>query len=488
MTTTLRRTLAALASLAAFAAPAAETIGVVAVADPPGPTADLVEITVQFRAVLAERTPGVLDANQLRERMTGQTSTASLSELDRAFAGALATYQSGDYEGAIRTLRAVIDDLEKLPDSDDAFRLWSKAMLRLARAEQTVGRRAEAQALLERLARADPKLAVDLNQYPPSFAKQVDEVKGQMRAKPQRRLTVNAGQRAVKVFIDGREVGTTPLTLGLAPGRYRVSGSAQAIRVPGVYADLSEADQVVNLDLSLAEALRPAAGPGLALGAADRARRIVTAGAFLGLDRAIAAVMVSDGDTVYLQGTVYDVRKGSLQREGRVRLSGRAPPPGGLAALAGFLMTGTTSPLVAGVAAAVPVPPPPAGRKPDLRPPERSAAGPVATRDVRPAREGGALKWAPVATGVVALGAGAFAVIEALAAKSKYSDADALILNGQLKPGATAAQYNALVKDGNSARDMAMYSGIGAGVALVATGVLGYLSYQQSGEVGPFRF
>jgi hypothetical protein len=33
-----------------------------------------------------------------------------------------------------------------------------------------------------------------------------------------------------------------------------------------------------------------------------------------------------------------------------------------------------------------------------------------------------------------------------------------------------------------------MATGIGAGVCLVATGVLGYMSLKQTGEIGPWRF
>jgi hypothetical protein len=106
---------------------AAEAIGVVAVADPPGPSAELAELTHQLRLVVADRTTGVVSAAELRERMTGQTSSATLAELDRAHAGALATYQNGDFEGAVRTLRAVIDDLEKLPASEEAFSQWTRS-------------------------------------------------------------------------------------------------------------------------------------------------------------------------------------------------------------------------------------------------------------------------------------------------------------------------------------------------------------------------
>lgn len=491
----LRSARAALAAVAAGFATAAlaatDSLGVIAVQDAPGPGTDLAELTSQFRAVLAERTGGVVEASELRSRMMGQTSSASLSELDRAFAGALATYQAGDYEGSIRTLRAVIDDLERLPDGPEAHSQWTRAVLRLARAEQTVGRRAEADALLARLVRASPDVKVDPNQYPPSFAKQVDELKAQTAAAAKRRLTVNSSQKGAKVYVDGRDVGAAPVTVSLAPGRYRVSGRAGELSAPAVQTDLTEADQVVTLDFALAEAFRPNAGPGLALAQTDRARKIISAAAWLGLDRAVVTSLPHDGDITYLQATLYDVRKGQMQREGRLRLAGKVPPSGGLTALATFLMTGQTSALVA--AAPVPLPPPPGGaeapKKLDLHP-SATPSGPMVQTAAGPqaSRPSAALKWSPVVTGALALGLGGFALYESKQASDQFSKAKDMLSGGVLKAGNTPTQYNKVVSDGNSNLSTASYAGIGAGACVVATGILGYLSYKQTGEVGPFRF
>ena len=146
------RTNVALLLLCLLSAPlavaAADSVGVVAVAEPPGPSPELAELTHQLRGVVAERTQGVLEASELRERMTGQTSSATLAELDRAYAGALATYQNGDFEGAVRTLRAVVEDIDRLPSGPEAFSQWTRAMLRLARSEQTLGRGGEAREVL----------------------------------------------------------------------------------------------------------------------------------------------------------------------------------------------------------------------------------------------------------------------------------------------------------------------------------------------------
>jgi hypothetical protein len=480
---------AAFASAVATASVAADTLGVLAVADPPGPSAELAELTSQFRAVLAERTSGVLEPAELRNRMMGQTSSASLSELDRAFAGALATYQAGDFEGSIRTLRAVIDDLERLPEGPETFSQWTRAMLRLARAEQSVGRRAEANALLERLVRAAPDIKVDTNQYPPSYAKQVEAVQAQMRSHGTRKLTVTAAQRGVKVYIDGRDVGMAPVTVSLPPARYRVSGRAGDLRAPAVAADLSETDQTVRLDFALAEALRPGAGPGLVLGQADRSLKIVAAAAWLGLDRAVITSMLQDSDITYLNAALFDVRKGQLQREGRLRLAGKVPPPGGLIALATFLMTGQPSTLLA-------LPPAPrpqvaAGAEPLAAPPpvvRGTAAQPVVHTTGAPAAPSPVLRWSPLVTGGLAVGLGAFALYESSKSSSEFSKAKDMLSNGWLKAGASRTDYNKHISDGSSAKSIAVGAGVGAGACLAGAAVLGYLSYKRTGEIGPWRF
>jgi hypothetical protein len=487
-------TFALLAGLTPLSSRAAESVGVVAVAEPPGPTPELAELTHQLRGVVAERTPGVLEASELRERMTGQTSSATLAELDRAYAGALATYQNGDFDGAVRTLRAVIQDLDKLPAGPEMFSQWTRAMLRLARAEQTLGRGGEAKEILERLVRANPTVKVDPNQYPPSFVRQVDEVRGQISLLKKHRLAVNSTAKGAKVFVEGREIGVAPLVTELPPGRYRVSAAVGTLRVPGIPVDLTEEGQSVVLNFALAESLRPGVGPGLALAEADRAKNLVAAGAWLGVDRLLATRLVAESGVEYLAAGMYDVRRGILQREGRVRLANKLAPPGGLSALAAFLITGQQSQLVAATAVPpgqqVPLPPPPKASL-EVKPPKpTSAAADVDLR--RPAGAPGqskALGWSAVGAGGLAVVLGAFATYEGLQAKSKYGDAKNLLQSdGAVQQNASVARYSQLVSDGNSAKTKAYVGAGGAVGCAVVAGVLGYMSYKQTGEIGPFRF
>ncbi len=471
-----------------LAAAEPESTGVVPVADPPGPGVELVDLTRGLRATLAEQTRGVVSPEDLRLRMAGSPSTATLTELDRAYSGAVAASQSGDYEGSARTLRAVIEDLERLPATPEAFAQWSRAMLRLARTEGSLGHKGESRELLERLVRADPGLKVDPEQYPPSFAKQVDDVRAGLKAGPQRKLTVTSS-RSAKIFVEGREVGATPLTLSLPAGSYRISAVASGARLPPVAIDLSAGDSSLALDFGVADMYRPDAGPGLALSPAQRANGIITAGASLKLDRVLATSVSSDGDVRYLVGSLYDVRKGSLLREGRLRLAGWRPPEGGFRDITRFLLTGESSGAV--ITEAV-VADGGKGKPADLNVKPASAFKQPPPKVVTPGRghaPGYAKKWTAVGAGAAALALGGIALYESSAANRSFSKAEAMLgENDELKPDEDPREYDRLRSDGNRQRTMATVTGVGAGLALVTSAVFGYLGYRDSGTFGRIEF
>ncbi len=191
------------------------------------------------------------------------------------------------------------------------------------------------------------------------------------------------------------------------------------------------------------------------------------------------------GDVEYLVGTCYDVRKGSLVREGRVRLSNRSAPAGSLTALASFLVTGQQSNLVA--TGSTPAEPPRGKRSLEVKPPPRPPEPDLtAVSTENPSRTKG---WVAVGSGALAVGLGILAIAEGVSARSKYDDARAMLgPDGKLALSADPTQYNRLIDDGNSARSVS-YVGTGAAIGAAAVaGVLGYYSYKRTGEIGPFRF
>jgi hypothetical protein len=181
-----------------------------------------------------------------------------------------------------------------------------------------------------------------------------------------------------------------------------------------------------------------------------------------------------DGDVRYLVGSVFDISKGMLGREGRVRIAAAAPSTEALGALASFLVTGEASSLVI------------TRPEPKLKP--TAPTRPQVEGD-RAARNREMLRWSPVATGGLAVVLGGVAIWQAMSANDSYDKAKAMLQsNGTLPLGADPARYDKFLSDGDSARRNAWIAGGGAVTAVGATAVLSYLSYKKYGVVGPFRF
>ena len=235
--------------------------------------------------------------------------------------------------GASRTI------LERLPEGPEVFTLWAKVLTRLARTELDLGRADAARAWIDRLVRAAPELTFDPALHTARLVEEVERVRDGLRDAPAATLVVRSSVPGVRVRVSGRELGLAPARLVLPRGRYRVSGALGELRAGPVPADLREGNAEVLLDLTVPAALRPELGPGLALAAGDRARTVADAGSLLGLDQVITVSVAGEGDGAYLVGALYDVRRAVLEREGRVRMRGDAPP-GATAAIAEFLVTG----------------------------------------------------------------------------------------------------------------------------------------------------
>ncbi len=468
---------AALLVAAPGQAAGAEALAVLPVSEPPGPDAALVEFADELRASLAARGAVALSPEALRGKMTGTAPASALTAADITYQGALDAHAAGDFEGSIRTLRALVADLEALPGAA-AHERWCRAMLRLARSEQAVGRLGESEAVLRRLLRAQPDLPVDPRLYPPGFQRLVENVRTVLRALSTRRLTVES-RPGVRVLIEGREAGEAPLTLQLPPGRYRVSGVLGSIRSRQVVVDVSSEDRRVELDLTLAELLQPA-GPSLVVPRAERAERIPPVARFLDLDRLVTASIEVRRDRRYLAATIHDARRGTSEAEGRVYLPGGKLPAGGADALASFLLTGEASPLVEVAPALADL---------DAVLPPLGPRGNIFTWDGE--KRPGARKygWIAAGSGVAAVALTAIAVTGSRAARDAYSDARGMQDGeGGVSYGHTTAEYNAAIRRGDRARNLARGAGIGAGVFAASTVVFGLVSYHRTGEIGPIRF
>jgi hypothetical protein len=475
---------------AAAAAPQQKTpelVGVLAVSPPPGPGPDLVEVTGKLRDELAKRLDGVLSARELKDRMSGQ-STASLSDLDRAYASAVDGAKR-DPVLAISWLRDIISELERHPGGADVYEQWTRANLRLARMrleyasspEEGESGAREARQVVERALRLQLQLQLDSSLFPKRLIALVEEVRASLSKAPLHKLVVKSAVEGAKVYVDGKEAGPTPLTLQVPAGVYRVSGMQGGLRSPSVIADARETDTTVALDFALAATFRPAQGPGLATPDAEQESRILQSARALGLDRVVTASLVEQ-KTTYLVASVTPAKPGGAAppRQGWIRLSTGGLPPEVVPQMAEYLATGQAKGDLATSAPAV--------DKSSLATtstlePQLRLAAPGLGSELEATRSGSPLlKWSPVVAAGAALALGAVALWEGSRSNGLYDGAS------QWKSASASLEVNSLIADGASARSASIGCGVGAGVALAATAVLGYLSYKQSHEIGPFRF
>jgi hypothetical protein len=436
-----------------------------------------VALTAALRAGLADRGEPVLGEAALRARMLGAVLPAELGPLDRAFAEAVAAHAAGEFERSNQALHAVVTALEALPDGPEVFSAWSRAMLRLARSEQELGRGLDAQGALERLLRAAPDTRPDSRLYPPSFLTLVADARERLRALGTARLTVEAGP-GTRIFVDGREVGPAPARVELSPGPHRVTGLCGGLRPPALLVEVASS-RTVALDTGLVDALRPDAGPGLALAGADQAGLARAALSQLSLGRAVTVELVEEHGVQRLEAALVEAAQPSPVRSGRIALEAGHAAPAAVAALAAWLEAGEPSAMVTGRS----------GSSLVLLPSEaaRALGGPAAPG---PATSGKrtATGWTAVGLGATALAAGLLAVVSAADAQAHYADAQAMVVHGELRPPHTVAEYNAALSAGDRRRTTAVATAVVAGASAAAAAVLGWSSWKETGAVGPLRF
>jgi hypothetical protein len=100
-----------------------------------------------------------------------------------------------------------------------------------------------------------------------------------------------------------------------------------------------------------------------------------------------------------------------------------------------------------------------------------------------------ALGWSAVGAGVLGVALGGVAIWKESDARKQYSSAGAMLGPGGILPASASAQaYQDALSAGRSSHQAAVVAGVGAGVAIGTSLILGYFSYRQTGEIGPFRF
>jgi hypothetical protein len=157
----------------------------------------------------------------------------------------------------------VVLELSAHPPGDARWALLQEAWLYLAFGLSKLGKAEETTRALERLLRVDPDFQLDSEAFPPSFRRLVVTEKDRLSRVGRGSLHVRSATAGLPLYVDGKPVGLSPLTLSLPEGRYRVEAQDGLSRE----VTLSAAAQVeLHLDAGKAVPPEPVQGPDLVEG------------------------------------------------------------------------------------------------------------------------------------------------------------------------------------------------------------------------------
>ncbi len=338
----------------------AERFAVLAVdADHDGGAVPL-EAADAVRAALERRGIEMLDADATRALFHRQLDLGgnTVAEYKTQLAKADQALAALDQDASLRILTSVIRALANDPDpSTEKQALLEPARLKLAsrlvalagpkesgNGETEKGR--EARAILVDALRANPALAPSPDEYPPRFLSLVAAARSDLVQRPTGLLVVDSRPQGATVFLDGRDMGRTPLSLGkdanVVAGSYHVWVELGGARSVPKVITIGESPSPVFVDLAFEGALwqegpglRPIAGSGIDEAVA---RKI---GSFLEVDTLLLVGTARyDDDGAWLWGAAFHVGDGTTARRGAVRLADGVAVTAAAGTLAAFLGLG----------------------------------------------------------------------------------------------------------------------------------------------------
>jgi len=443
------------------------------------------ELTSQARAF-----HGALQARQEKEVMTPAAfserifpaPSGSFEDIQRQLDAAQDHFYEARYAKAEQTINDALKEISRLPVGDSRWKLFANAQLLHALNYRSMGKVKESDTAFRNVLRLEPQYKLDPTLFAPSIRQAFEKVRGEISKTKKVKLSVKSTLEASEVYLDGRKVGQTALSLEIPAGTYDITlvkGSAvsfpRQIQVQGT-------DTPVLVDLAYEGAVVATPFPCLAF--TDRfdertLSRAVRLGGALGVEEVIVVRLETPSSgPKWFAATVLNVEGGQKVREGGFKTQGLDAPPDSLSALVDFVTTGKATPNL--------VVPNTNGKAPWAKP---GADAPVASRpsgdlDVSaPSRlPEGSISSAPsgstsglrvasyVALGVGAVALGSAGVVRLMAQKDLNELENRLNTSGRINAGDQEALdlRDSLASKGNLLTGLL----VGSGVALTTGAVL----------------
>lgn len=428
------------------------------------------ELSGQAKALYATLTArageNVLTASDFAERLFPQP-TGSFEDLRRQLEAAQGQFYEAHHAKAAQGVDEALRQVARLPAGAERWKLYVDAWLLQAMIARAQGKLKESDDAFRAVLRLDGQYKLDPDVYTPSIRQAFDRLRRDLARGPKVRLVVKSTLPSSEVFLEGRSLGVTPLTVELPAGTYELTVQKdKAVSIPRQLS-VQGAEVPVLVDLAYEGSILATPFPCLAAGEGGERgfSHAIRLGGSLGVEEVIVVRLerASSGPK-WLAATVLNVEGGQKLREGGFKTQGLDAPAESLAALVDFITTGKAQPSVVVT-------------RPDLQPPweKPAAAPPAAAPPEAVAHPSGGVRPLRVVSGVV-LGAGvasaAAAGVVRLLAQKEWTE----LQQGHLQANGTVSAEDTrgveLVRGLAFKGQLVTGLLIGSGVALVTGGVL----------------
>ncbi|MEE2830656.1 MAG: PEGA domain-containing protein [Myxococcota bacterium] len=134
-------------------------------------------------------------------------------------------YQQAQPDVAVRVLQQAAEDLKGREQFLRSPSLPVELHLLLGLAQLSLGQRSDAEAAFGEVVRIDPNRVLDSLNYPPKVVEAFDQVRSRILSRPSASVFIRVlhDDPGARAYVDGRLVGTTPITARrLPPGKHLV--------------------------------------------------------------------------------------------------------------------------------------------------------------------------------------------------------------------------------------------------------------------------
>ncbi len=270
--------------------------------------------------------------------------TRSLEDVERQVESARTLFYNAQHERALDLLKQALAELERAPLVGQPWKVTAQALALQGVVLISLNKKAEAAEAFRRVLRVEPAHALSTDEFTPSVISQFEGFRKELARQKKGVMQVQSAPSGAEVLVEGRVMGVTPLRLELPASVYRLAVRAND-RISYLRTITVPRDALLQIDLASEGALVTQAP--LCLSARDKvaeAAALKLANTVTADDLLVVKLDGPKGAPGQFVASRYEIRSGSMVREGRVQTPTRGKDAFG--ALATFLLTGQSSALI----------------------------------------------------------------------------------------------------------------------------------------------